>query len=306
MRIGVHSFSTGATFKEQVQIAIDTEEAGLDACWYGQIFGHDALTLAALAGRETRRIELGTAVVPTFSRHPLHMAIQAVTTQAACDGRFSLGMGPSHKVVIESMMGVSYDEPGAHVREYLSVLGPLVRQGNVAFMGEKYRVAGALQVPDAKPCPVLISGLAPVMLRIAGELADGTITAWTSPRAVAEYYLPKITAAAESAGKPPPRVAALVALAVHDDANAAREQAAITFEMYGRLPAYQRVVEREGATRPADLAIVGTEDAVEQQLHDLAEAGVTDFIAWLYPVGPDAAASLARSWALLKAVIGKV
>jgi F420-dependent oxidoreductase-like protein len=306
MRIGIHSFSSGPTFPEQIQVAVDAERYGLDSCWYGQIFGHDALTLAALAGRETRRIEIGTAVAQTHSRHPFHMAIQAVTNQAATGGRFSLGIGPSHKVLVQDMWGLPYDRAALHVREYLSVLVPLLNQGNVAFAGEKFRVVGALQIPDAKPCPVLISGLAPIMLRIAGEIADGTILAWAGPKTIATHYVPKINAAAEAAGRPRPRVCVLLPVAVTNDVAAAREQAAKTFEVYGRLPNYQRVLEREGAQTPAELAVVGDEASVERQVRALAAAGATDLTAWVYPVGDAAAMSLERTWALLGNLAGKV
>jgi 5,10-methylenetetrahydromethanopterin reductase len=306
MRIGIHSFSSGPTFLEQIQVAVDAERYGLDSCWYGQIFGHDALTLAALAGRETRRIEIGTAVAQTHSRHPFHMAIQALTAQAATDGRFVLGIGPSHKMLVQDMWGLPYDQAAAHVREYLSVLVPLLNRGNVAFMGEKFRVAGALQIPDARPCPVLISGLAPMMLRIAGEVADGTILAWTGPKTIATHYVPKINAAAEAAGRPQPRVCVLLPVAVTDDVAAAREQAATTFEVYGRLPNYQRVLEREGVKTPAGLAVVGDEASVEGQVRALSAAGATDLIAWVYPVGDAAARSLERTLALLGSLAGKV
>ena len=302
MRIGIHSFSRGASFAEQMQVAVDAERYGLDSCWFGQIFGHDALTLAALAGRETSRIEIGTAVAQTHSRHPFHMAIQAITVQAAAGGRFALGIGPSHSVLVQNMWGLPYEQAAAHVREYLSVLTPLLKQGAVAFTGEKFRVAGALQIPDARPCPVLISGLAPIMLRMAGELADGTMLAWAGPKTIAAHYVPKINAAAEAAGRGRPRVCVLLPVAVADDVAAAREQAATTFEVYGRLPNYQRVLEREGAKTPADLAVVGDEASVERQIRALSDAGATDLIAWVYPVGEDH--SMERTWTLLGSLAG--
>lgn len=306
MRIGIHSFSSGPTFTEQIQVALDAERHGLDSCWYGQIFGHDALTLAALAGRETERIELGTAVAQTHSRHPFHMAIQAITTQAATGGRFSLGIGPSHKVLVQDMWGLPYDQAALHVREYLSVLTPLLKEGRVAFMGQKFRAVGALQIPDARPCPVLISGLAPIMLRIAGEIADGTILAWAGPRTIATHYVPSVNAAAHAAGRPQPRVCVLLPVAVTDDVAAAHEQAATTFEVYGRLPNYQRVLEREGVKTPAERAVVGDEASVERQVRALSAAGATDLIAWVYPVGDAAAMSLERTCELLGSLAGKV
>jgi len=306
MRIGIHSFSAGPSLEEQLKIAVDAEEAGFESFWYGHIFGHDALTLAALAATKTKRIELGTAVAQTYGRHPFIMAQQAVTIQAAASGRFALGIGPSHKVLVESMWGIPYERVANHVREYLSVLRPLLDQGAVAFSGDQYRVAGALQIPDRKTCPVLISALAPMMLRLAGELADGTLTWMTGPKTVAEHIVPRINSAAEEAGRPSPRVGVALPVAVTDDVPAAREAATKLFEMYGQLPNYRRMLDREGAAGPADVIIAGDEADVERQIRAIADIGATDFVFWAYPVGEDTQASLDRTWSLAKGLVGKV
>jgi F420-dependent oxidoreductase-like protein len=302
----LHSFSAGPSLEEQLKVVVDAEEAGFDSFWYGHIFGHDALTLAALAATKTKRIELGTAVAQTYGRHPFIMAQQAVTIQAAANGRFSLGIGPSHQVLVQAMWGIPYERVANHVREYLSVLRPLLDQGAVAFSGDQYRVAGALQIPDRKTCPVLISALAPMMLRIAGELADGTLTWMTGPKTVAEHIVPRINAAAEEAGRPSPRVGVALPVAVTDDVPAAREAAAKLFEMYGQLPNYRRMLDREGAAGPADVIIAGDEADVERQIRAIADTGATDFVVWTFPVGEDAQASLDRTWSLVKGLVGKV
>lgn len=306
MRIGISSFSVGPSLDEQLRLAVDAEEAGFDSIWFHHIFGHDALTLAALAGPITKRIELGTAVAQTYARHPFIMAQQALTIQAAASGRFTLGIGPSHKVLVQDMWGIPYERVAENVREYLSVLRPLLDQGNVAFSGEQYRVVGALQIPDRSPCPVLISALAPMMLRIAGELADGTLTWMTGPKTVADHIVPRINSAAKEAGRPQPRVCVSLPVAVTDDVPAAREVAAKLFEMYGQLPNYRRVLDREGAAGPADVTIAGDEADVERQIRALADVGATDFGAWIFPVGEDPQSSVARTWSLLKGLVGKV
>ena len=306
MRIGIFSFSGGPSLDEQLRLAVDADEAGFDSYWIGHIFGHDALTLAALAALKTKRIELGTAVAQTYARHPFVTAQQALTVQAAAEGRFTLGIGPSHHVLVQGVWGIPYERVAKHVREYLSVLRPLLDQGNVAFSGEEYRVAGALQIPDRKPCSVLISALAPMMLRIAGELADGTLAVLTGPKTVAEHIVPRINSAAEEAGRPPPRVCVSLPVAVTDDAAAAREAAATLFEMYAQLPNYRRMLDREGAAGPADVIIAGDEAAVERQIRAIAGIGATDFVFWAYPVGEDAQASLDRTWSLAKGLVGKV
>ena len=291
---------------EYVQRVVDAEEDGFDSIWIAQIFGADALTVIALAGPRTSRIEMGTGVVPTYPRHPFVLAQQALTVQAAAGGRLTLGIGLSHQPVIEGMWGLSYEKPARHMREYLSVLRPLVEEGNVAFSGDVFRVTGGLQVPGAEPFPILVASLAPMMLRIAGELADGTVTWMTGPKTIETHIVPRISAAAEEAGRPAPRVGVALPVAVTGEASAAREQAAQTFQMYGALPNYRRMLDIEGAKGPADVAIVGNEAEVEGLIREIAAAGATDFIAALFPTDSDPDASMERTRALLKSLVGKV
>ncbi len=305
MRIGIF-FGGPSDFDGQVNGIVAYEKAGFDSVWLGTVTGTDAMTVIAVAAQKTERIELGTSIVQTYTRHPVAMAMQALTTQAAARGRFTLGLGPSHAPMIENMLGLSYARPAAHVREYLSVLIPLLRVGRVSFNGEFFRVNAGVSVPGVQPPPVLISALAPVMLRIAGELADGTITWMVGPRTLESHIVPRITRAAEAAGRPRPRIVVGLPVAVVDDVAAAREKAARSFQVYGALPNYRRVLDMEGASGPADVAIVGDEASVERQLRGLASAGATDYIAGMFPVGDDPKASLARTQALLASLVGKV
>ncbi len=290
-----------------VQGAVDAENDGFDGIWYPQIFGPDALTVVALAGQRTSHIEFGTCVVPTYPRHPFAMAQQALTTYAATNGRFNLGIGLSHAPVVEGMWGMSYERPAVHMREYLTIVKSLVDTGSVQFSGEFFRVAAALQVPNASKMPVLIAALAPVMLRMAGEMSDGTITWMSGPHTLESHIVPRINKAAEAAGRPKPRVVVGLPIAVTDDEDAGRERAARAFAIYGTLPNYQRVLNMEGAdVGPASVAIVGNEAKVEAGIRALASAGATDFLAASFPVGDDAMGSLGRTRALLKSLIGKV
>ncbi len=312
MRIGLNYGGVASieaqiqSVEEHVQRIVDAEEDGFDTFWLAQIFGADALTVFALAGPRTERIELGTGVVPTYPRHPFVLAQQALTVQAATSGRLSLGIGLSHQPVIEGMWGLSYEKPARHMREYLSVLRPLVEEGNVAFSGDVFRVTGGLQVPGATPFPILIAGLAPMMLRIAGELADGTITWMAGPKTIETHIAPRINAAAEETGRPAPRIGVALPIAVTEDVAAAKEQANQVFQMYGALPNYRRMLDIEGAGGPADIAILGNEAEVERQLKELAAAGATDFAAALYPTGSDPDAEMERTRALLKSLVGKI
>src|SRR5437870_1053759 len=169
MRLAIFAGGTNDV-EAQVRSVIEAENDGFDGIWLGQIFGPDVLTVLALAGQKTSRIELGTSVVPTYPRHPHMLAQQALTTQVASGGRLNLGIGLSHAPVVQGMWGLSYDRPAMHMREYLSVLVPLLKEGRVSFNGEMFSVNASISIPVLKPPPVLIAALAPIMLRIAGEM----------------------------------------------------------------------------------------------------------------------------------------
>lgn len=306
MRIGI---GLGELANDRPGIAGVLEQArraeadGFASGWFANIFGPDAMMLAALCGQVTTRLELGTAVVPTFPRHPHAMAQAATTAQAACDGRFALGIGLSHQLVIEGMFGLSWARSYSHMREYLAVLAPLIREGHVSHAGDAYRVAASLSVPGTRPCPILVAALAPKMLALAGTVADGTITWMTGPRTLREHTIPRLQEAAARAGRPAPRVVAGLPVAVTDDVAAARAAAGQIFQVYGGLPSYRAMLDREGVDGPADVAMVGDAAAVRAQLAQLRAIGVTDFLAAPFAVGTDAPASLARTREVLMAAI---
>lgn len=284
-----------------IQQAVDAENEGFDSFWFVQLpaGGCDILTAIALAGQQTSRIELGTGVVPTYPRHPLVMAQQALTVNAATNNRLALGLGLSHQPVIEHMMGLSYEKPARHMREYLSVLRPLVNGESVGYAGDVFNVNATMSVPDSEPCTILIAALAPLMLKIAGELADGTVTWMAGPKAIEQHIAPKINGAAEAGGRSEPRICVGLPIAVTDDVDAARAYVADKLGRYGELVNYRRLLDIEGVDGPADVAVVGNEVEVTHQLQRLADAGATDFIASTFPVGDDNAGSLARTRQLL-------
>jgi F420-dependent oxidoreductase-like protein len=275
--------------------------AGFSTAWSAQIFGYDALTLLAVVGREVPGIELGTAVIPTYPRHPLMLAAQALTTHEATGGRLVLGIGLSHQIVIEGMFGYSYEKPARHMREYLSVLLPLLRGEQVSFAGEtvKTMTMAPLDIKGVTPPPVLLAALAPTMLKLAGGVADGTITWMTGPATVGDHIVPAITAAAEAAGRQRPRVAVGLPVCVTADREEARERAAKTFSIYGQLPSYRAMLDREGAGGPGDVAVVGDESEVMAQLERIADGGATEFYGALFgsPAERDRTTSLLASLA---------
>jgi len=260
---------------------------GFASAWMANIFGCDALTALAVAGSGIGGIEIGTAVVPTYPRHPAVLAQQAFTTALALDGKLTLGIGLSHKIVIEDMYGYSFDAPATHMSEYLSILQPALNGEQVSFTGKTMRGAIGLSTPRVGTVPVLLAAMAPRMLRLAGQRTDGTILWMTGPGTVRDYIAPTINAAARDAGRPAPRIVCILPVCVTGDIDAAKARAGQVFEIYGHLPSYRAMLDREGAAGPADVAIVGDEDTVADQVMALADCGVTDFVAGEFATGDD-------------------
>lgn len=283
MRIGIMAGGTSdrGTLDDLVARAKDLEARGFPTLWIANVFGPDAITAASVIGRETSTLELGTAVVPTQPRHPTALAQQALTAQAACRGRFSLGIGLSHPPVIEHMFGLSYARRAKHMREYMQVLGPLLRGESADFEGEEFRVHLALDVPGAQRVPVLIGALGEHMLRIAGSDADGTILWMTGPRTIERHVAPTIRAAARQAARPEPRIVAGMHIVLTTNAPEANAQIEKRLAIYGQMPSYRAMIDREGGSTPADLALVGDEAALDAGLERLRSLGVSDFEASL-------------------------
>ena len=288
MRIGVMIWAPRGrgSLDELVARAQDLESRGFATLWIPHVFGLDAITAAVVIGRETDRIELGTAVVPTYPRHPTALAQQALSAGAACRGRFTLGIGLSHQVVIEGMLGLSYARRAQHMREYMEILGPLLRGEPARFEGAEYRVDLALDVPDVQPVPVLVAALGDHMLKIAGRCAAGTILWMTGPRAIESHIAPKLRAAASQAGRPEPRIAAGMHIALTSNPEAAIERVGKTLAMYGQLPSYRAMLDKEGAQGSSDLVLVGDEKALDAGLARLRDVGVSDFEAVVIPAEP--------------------
>lgn len=283
MRIGLMigaSEGPDGSLEGLIKTAQELEAKGFSGLWMANIFGFDAISALSLLGMGTSKITLGTAVTPTYPRHPTAIAQQAMTAGVACAGRFKLGIGLSHKVVIENMLGFSYDRPAKHMREYLSVLVPLLNGETVNFEGEHYNVHNVtLAVPNRQHVPVLVAALGPIMLKLTGELADGTITWMTGPKTLQAHIVPSINAAAESSGKPTPMVCTGFPIILTNDPDTAREKIGKGLQMYGMLPSYRAMLDREGAQGPADVAIAGSEAELRKALGRLRDIGVTDFAA---------------------------
>lgn len=280
MQIGIHFALSGRqdnAIGELLSGARLAADSGLDF-WVPQLSDVDALTALAVIGHEVPGLRVGTAVVPTYPRHPLVMAMQALTVQAATGNRLTLGIGLSHQVVIEGAFGLSYAKPVRHMREYLEILMPALHEGKVTFEGEELtaRTFSPLRLAGAEPPPVVVAALGTQMLNLAGRLADGTALWMVGRQTVADHIVPTITKAAEAAGRRAPRVVVGLPVCVTNDPAAARDKAASAFGFYNNLPSYRAMLDKEGAGGPADVAIVGDEDAVTSHLSALFDAGATE------------------------------
>ncbi len=252
-------------------------EQGFTRYWTPQIFGMDALTAYAVAARDVPGIRVGTAVVPTFPRHPMMLAQQALTVQSIIGNRLDLGIGLAHKPVVEGMWGVQFERPVAHMRDYLSILMPLLTDKKVSHSGDMITGRGEITPPPAEAPAVFVAALGPQMLRLTGRLADGTITWMTGAKTLAELTTPTINEAAQAAGRKAPQIVAAFPVCVTDDVEGARKRAAQEFAIYGTLPSYRAMLDNEGLEGPEDFAIIGQASEVSDRIRSLESCGVTCF-----------------------------
>lgn len=278
---------------------VAAETAGFSSFWFPQVPGYlDAMTAIALIGSSTSSIELGTAVVPVQTRHPLILAQQALTTNAACGGRFTLGLGVSHDWIVNGQLGIGYERPVHELRDHLDVLtAAFAGPGHVDIDNTGFRVHSPVDVSDTAP-PILLAALGPAMLRIAGERADGTILWMADERAIGDHVVPRINAAAEAAGRKAPRVVAGVPVAVCSSAEmeTARGYASEVLGHAHFSPNYVRLLEHGDAEDVGDTMAAGDESTVLARLRRYRDAGVTDLAARVIPLGDDDAARRASRY----------
>jgi F420-dependent oxidoreductase-like protein len=290
---------TANAVEQAVVLARQAAAAGVGTVWFGQMFSYDALMLAAIVGREVPGITVGTSVVPVHPRHPLLLASAAKTAQAATGGRLVLGIGLSSKAMVEPTFGVSYPPPVRHLREYLAALGLALAGKDVSFEGDTVvsRPPMPTALPGADPVPpVIVAAMGPQALRVAGELADGTLPFLAGPRTLAEHIVPAITRAAREAGRPAPRIIAAVPAVVTANPDAVLERAARDMAFYETIPSYQRVLSLEGVQHASDLFVAGDEDTVAAAVGRYRDAGAT--AVTLTQTDLDGDEARLRTWAL--------
>ena len=285
MRIGMmvgEGSGAAPSLEALVSLGQAAEANGLDTAWIANI-GLDALTAAAVLGYATERIEIGTAVVPIYTRHPVAMIQQTASTQQACDGRFTLGIGLAHKFMVENMWGLSYAKPANAMRDYLEVLGPQLRGEPVQRDEDPYPVTLGPPACD-HTTSIMVAALGPAMLQLTGSLADGTITWATGIKTLEDHIVPRLATAANAAARPAPRVVAGVPVILTNRVDEARAKAAEVFSIYARVPSYRAMLDREGVPGVEDIAIIGNENQIRQAFTRLETVGVTDVCAFPFEV----------------------
>ena len=269
MKIGING--TGLVQKASIDAITEDARAalsdGFSSYWIAEhpTGGFDALTVLSVVAQEVPDIELGTAIVPTFPRHPMVLAGQTLTVQTAIGDRLTLGIGLSHEVMM-AQLGIDFDKPIRHLREYLSILMPLLEEGKVSFKGETLSCEAEIFKPVEKRPGVVVAALGPQALRVAGTRTDGTTLAWVGPKTIRDHIVPGISEAAAKAGRESPRIIATLPVCVTDDAQGLRNKISKMLTMYGQLPSYKAMFEREGVNEPGELALVGSAFEVEDAL----------------------------------------
>lgn len=299
VRIGYAAGTGIASVGQLREIARWAGSAGFDGLWVSQAFGVDPLVaLAAVAGETAGLGELGTSVVPLVGRHPISLAAEVRTAQSALDGRLTLGLGASHAVVAEGVFGQSYEKAYSLTEEFLRALVPLLDGGAADVEGEQVRAHGGLSI-DAAACPVLLAALGPRMLELAGRVTSGTTLGQCGPKTIANRIAPVITRAAELAGRPAPRIMALVTVVVTDDPEGARARAIDANRGYAALPSYRRVLDLEGVSSGAELLLAGSVERIAEGLGTYVAAGVTDLRIGMGTAEPDEIAATREGLATL-------
>ncbi len=303
MRLGINGSGLvqRASIEAIVEDAAKAAADGFSSYWLAEhpTGGFDALTVLMVVGQRVADIELGTAIVPTFPRHPLTLAAQVLTVRSLIGDRLTLGIGLSHEVMM-AQLGIGFEKPIRHLSEYLSILMPLLSDGKVSFEGKVLSCQAELFQAPQQPCPVVVAALGPQALKVAGSRTQGTTLAWVGPRTVREHIKPKLTEAAEAAGRAAPRIIATLPVCVTDDVDRVRGLVTTLLADYGRLPSYRAMFDREGVEGPGDLALIGDEAFVRGKIAELADAGVTDFAATEFTPTP---ADRTRTRALLKSIL---
>jgi F420-dependent oxidoreductase-like protein len=278
MRYGVLADPWVGTLDDIADEVAFAAAAGIDRYWLAQVWRFDAMGLIPTLAATAPGLEFGTGVAAIYHRHPMTMASQALTTNLLIGGRYTLGLGLMHRPVIEGMFEMSFDHPVRFMREYLDVLLPLLSGLPADASGTQTSYHGVVDVPGASPCPVVLAALGPQMLRLCGHRTDGTITWMTGTRTLRDHIVPTVSMAAHEVGRPAPQIIAMVPVHVTDDPDRGREHAAAALGVYGQMPSYRAMLDREGLAGAEDAVLIGNEAEVRDRISEYQDSGITELV----------------------------
>ncbi|HXZ06083.1 MAG TPA: LLM class flavin-dependent oxidoreductase [Ktedonobacteraceae bacterium] len=273
------------------------EQAGVEQVWMTQSVGMlDTLTLFAVAAAQTTRIRFGTSIVPVYPRHPLVMALQAVTIDTLAPGRLRLGVGTSHRHLMESMYGLSMISPLLYLREYVEVMRDVLWEGKVDHQGKFFKVAASF--PRTAQIPLLISALGEKAFHLAGEISDGAIS-WVCPVPyLLDKALPALQAGAQAHNRPAPPLVAHIPVAISTGEEAVQKASMSRISFYTKAPFYAHMFAEAGFPIAADgsgtdalvksLVVAGDQHQVGKRLRELIASGIDELLLMLVPVQDEA------------------
>ncbi len=292
------------------------EDMGVGAVWMttgpghvGPVINADALTVFAAAAVKTKRILMGTSIVPILPRHPIVVAQQVQVLEELAPGRVRLGVGTGHRRTMSTALNYPFDAPLEHLREYIQILKALFKNGKVDFDGRFYQAHVQYQGAPPSKAPVMASALGPRSFYLCGQVADGAIS-WLCPwQYLRDVALPKMQTGAAEAGRPTPALLAHVPVLVHDNADEARatvrEQIATNpraeeFANMFHAAGFPEVSEGKWSDGMIDAVIAyGNEDSVLERFKLLVSIGASEIVASPIPVGKDKKASMDRALKLI-------
>lgn len=306
MRIGLNGSSllSSADTAEVIADIAAAEGDGFSSYWLGQFNLLDAMTTFSVAAGTTEGIEFGTAVVPTWTSHPVALATQALTTQALTGGRFVLGIGLAHKPSVEQSFHLRWEKPVRHMVDYLNILDELFATGSASYHGEVWSLDTAGPRPTDTPPPIMVAALGDQMLRLAGRRTAGTILWCVGPKTVGSHIAPRINSAAAEADRPAPSIVCSIPCWVTDDPDRARAAVARSLSIYSQLPSYRAMLDIEGVDGLGDLSFIGSQQEVLDGIASVADAGATDFTAVVMGANPDEVATTRTVVASARASFG--
>ncbi|GCE45255.1 putative F420-dependent oxidoreductase [Thermosporothrix hazakensis] len=284
-----------------VETLVEIEKVGVSHIWIGGApWEPDILTVLTAAAMRTTRLKMGTAIIQAFARHPVFLALQASSFHALAPGRLQLGIGASSPLYAKRAYGIEMDAPFAYLREYMQVLRPLLHEGAVRHQGRF--LTTDIELPTTAPIPLLMAALGPKAFRLAGEIADGAISAMCPVPYLLHTALPALQEGATRAGRKCPRLVAHVPVVFTEDRETALQIGRQAMRIYTTRPNYRTMfvaagfslaeIEAVSERLVESLLVYGDERRIRERLLELLHTEIDELTVGLIPVADAAQEAL--------------